>query len=243
MADRISPGRRKYLYDDIVKQIQEMIRKGAFKLGEKIPPERTLAETFRVSRNCIRQAVQALAEKQILESRQGDGTYVRAPDSSLLTDGFALAILAQTDILADIIEFRLMLEPQIAWLAAKNITTEELDRLKIIVCDQQRKVFAGEEDSHLDAAFHLQLADSSKNRIIQKVAHTMNEVLNESRCESLRSDERSKASIIGHFKIIDALEKRDREAALLAMKEHLLTVEQVIFGAEGGRRMTEDGEG
>lgn len=233
MAERASSRRRRYLYDDIVEQIQDLIRRGAFKLGEKIPPERTLAETFGVSRNCIRQAVQALAEKQILESRQGDGTYVRAPDPSLLTDCFALAIQAQTDILGEIIEFRQMLEPQIAWLAAKNISNEELDRLKIIVCDQQRKVLAGEEDAALDAAFHLQLANSSKNRVVQKVAHTLNEILNESRSESLRSNARSKASIIGHFKIIDALEKRDSEAALLAMKEHLLTVERVIFGSEG----------
>ena len=136
MSDRTYPGRKKYLYSEIVRQIEEMIRKGELKVGDKIPPERTLAATFRVSRNCIRQAVQALSQKQILESRQGDGTYVCAPDRSALVSSFAVAIQAQKDMLGDIMEFRLLMEPQIASLAARNITTEELDRLKIIVCDQ-----------------------------------------------------------------------------------------------------------
>jgi len=233
MADQVYSERKKYLYSEIVEKIQAMIRNGDFKVGEKIPPERTLAETFRVSRNCIRQAVQALAEKNILESRQGDGTYVRAVDQSLFTSQFALAIQAQKETLRDIIEFRQLLEPQIAWLAAKHITAEELDRLKVIVCDQQRKALAGEEDADLDAAFHMQLALASKNRIIQRVANTVNEILNESRSESLQSDARREASIIGHFKIIDAMEKKDCEMALQAMKEHLLTVEQLVFGHDG----------
>ena len=241
MADHVGSGRRKYLYDQIVEQLEEMIRNGAFRVGEKIPPERILAETFKVSRNCIRQAVQALAEKHLLESRQGDGTYVRAPDPALLASSFAHVLQVQNEALRDIIEFRLMIEPQIAWLAARNITPEELDRLKIIVCDQQRKVLAGEADAALDAAFHLHLADASKNRIIQKVAHTLTEILNESRSESLQSEARSRASLMGHYKILDALEQRDSEMALRAMKEHLQAVEQVVFGISDARAVASKG--
>ena len=241
MADHVGSGRRKYLYDQIVEQLEEMIRNGAFRVGEKIPPERILAETFKVSRNCIRQAVQALAEKHLLESRQGDGTYVRAPDPALLASSFAHVLQVQNEALRDIIEFRLMIEPQIAWLAARNITPEELDRLKIIVCDQQRKVLAGEADAALDEAFHLHLADASKNRIIKKVAHTLTEILNESRSESLQSEARSRASLMGHYKILDALEQRDSEMALRAMKEHLQAVEQVVFGISDARAVASKG--
>ncbi len=231
--DRSPPNKpvskKKYLYKDIVEQIQEMIQKGDLKIGDKIPPERTLAETFRVSRNCVRQAVQALSEKGILESRRGDGTYVCAVDPSLLVDPFAFVIHAEKDRLRDILEFRLLLEPQVAYLAAKNITLEELDRLKIIVCDQERKILAGETDSDLDQAFHEQIIQASKNKVVQEVFNTINEILNESRSEFLQSGSRRKASVVGHLKIIDALESRDPDMAYQAMKEHILRVEKTVF--------------
>jgi GntR family transcriptional regulator, transcriptional repressor for pyruvate dehydrogenase complex len=221
---------RKYLYNEIVDQIQRMISKGELKVGDRLPPERALAQSFRVSRNCIRQAIQALAEKRILESRQGDGTYVCTPDQTTLISSFALAIQVQRELLHEIMEFRLLLEPQIAVLAARHITQDELDRLKILVCDQQRQILAGDQDAELDAAFHLQLAESSRNRVVLEVIKTMGGILNESRSEFLQSDIRRQSSILGHLKIIDALEKRDSEMALRAMREHLMTVGKAIFG-------------
>ena len=229
MAESIHAGRSKYLYNEIVEKIEEMIRAGDLKVGDKLLPERALAATFRVSRNCIRQAVQALSEKQILESRQGDGTYVCVPDRAALVSSFAVAIQAQKDVLGEIMEFRLLMEPLIASLAASHITREELDRLKIIVCDQQRKMLMGEEDAELDAAFHLQLAEASRNRIVLEVVKTVTGLLNESRSEFLQSEARRKASVFAHLRIIDALEKGDPDLAFRVMKEHLLTVEKCIF--------------
>jgi GntR family transcriptional regulator, transcriptional repressor for pyruvate dehydrogenase complex len=229
MAETASSSQRKYLYTEIVQQIEEMIQIGELKVGDKLPPERTLAATFKVSRNCIRQAIQALSEKKILESRRGDGTYIGTSDQSVLIDCFAVAIQAQKDLLRDIMEFRLLIEPQIASLAAKHIVRDELDRLKVIVCDQQRRFLAGEPDSDLDAEFHLQLSRASRNRVIERVFDTMSGILNESRSEFLQSEERRKASVIAHLTIIDALEKRDSDMALEAMKDHLLAVEQIVF--------------
>jgi GntR family transcriptional regulator, transcriptional repressor for pyruvate dehydrogenase complex len=231
-------GRSKYLYSEIVGQIEQMIQRGELKIGDRLPPERSLARTFRVSRNCIRQAIQALSAKTILESRRGAGTYVCAADQGLLVSSFAQAIQTQKDLIKDIIEFRLLMEPQIAYLAAKNITREELDRLKVIVCDQERKNLAGQEDAELDAAFHLRLAEASKNRIINQVVSTMNEILNESRSEFLQSDRRRRSSVVGHLKIIDALEAGDPERAFQAMREHLLAVERSIFGSNPGVQQT-----
>jgi hypothetical protein len=119
------------------------------------------------------------------------------------------------------------------FLAARNITREELDRLKIIVCDQERRILAGSEDSELDAAFHLGLATASKNRIVKQVMDTVSGILDESRQESLWNETRRKASIVGHLKIIDALESRDPDMAFEAMKEHLSSIERIVLGDEG----------
>jgi GntR family transcriptional repressor for pyruvate dehydrogenase complex len=241
MSTEIPVRKGKYLYTEVVEKIKAMIRHGELKAGDKLPPERTLAEAFKVSRNCLRQAIQALAERKVLVSRRGDGTYVRAPDESVVIDSFTLPIQAQKELLHEILEFRMLMEPQIASLAAKNITREDLDRLKIIVCDQERKILAGAEDAELDAAFHRGLATASKNRIIQQVMNTMSDILNESRTEFLWSATRKKASIVGHLRIIDALENRDPGMAFDAMKEHLRSVEQILVGS--GRTSQPEGGG
>ncbi len=230
----------KYRYNRIVEKIQHMISAGELSAGDRLPPERSLAQTFRVSRNCIRQAIQALAEKGFLESRQGDGTYICAPDRTLLINSFAEAISIQKDLLEDIIEFRLMMEPQIARLAAKNISEQALDRLKITVCDQERRILAGEPDWDLDAAFHTRLAEASGNMVIRRVFGMIDGILDESRSEFLQSHSRRKSSVASHLRIIDALEKKNPEEAFQAMREHLLEVEKTIFEQTPGDRTSHD---
>lgn len=229
MERAVQPGKGKYLYNEVVERIREMIRSGELGVGERLPSERALSETFRVSRNCIRQAIQTLAERKILESRRGAGTYVCARDEAPLVDSFTQAIRAKKNLIREIFEFRLLMEPPVAALAAKTVTREELDRLKVIVCDQERRILAGKEDGDLDSAFHLALATASKNRIVRRVMDTVNGVLNESRSVQLWNETRRKASILGHLKIIDALENRDAQAAAEAMRDHLRSVKQVIL--------------
>jgi GntR family transcriptional regulator, transcriptional repressor for pyruvate dehydrogenase complex len=236
MAGVIFSGKGKYLYNEIVEKLWGMIRRGELEEGQRIPSERALALSFGVSRTCVRQAIQTLTERQILEVRRGDGTYVRTPDETSLIDSFALVLRAKGDLIREILEFRMLMEPQIASLAARNITREELDRLKIIICDQERRILAGKEDSELDGAFHLLLAAASKNRIVKQVMELMNESLGESRSESLRNETRRKASVAGHLKIVDALENRDPDRAFEAMREHLRLVEQIVLGGSAGNK-------
>ncbi len=223
---------RKYLYENVVERIENMITHGEIEAGRKLPPERTMAENFRVSRSCVRQAIQALSHKGILESRQGDGTYVCEPDSTILTDTLAAAILAHRDILHEVMELRLIIEPQIASLAARRISPEQLNRLKVIACDQQRKLLAGEQEDHLDAAFHEELCRSAGNRLIQEVYLTLDSTLKKSRSKFLQTRNRRQASVEGHLKIIDALERKNSQEAFYAMKEHLLEVEKMVFQAK-----------
>ncbi|NLI82415.1 MAG: FadR family transcriptional regulator [Deltaproteobacteria bacterium] len=225
----MTTGKKRHLYKDIVEAIWTMIGSGQLKVGDKLPPERVLAKRFKVSRNCVRQAVQALSERKVLESRQGDGTYVCAVDESFLEEPFVLAFQLEREFLQDILEFRRLMEPQVAALAADRIDRDQLDRLKVIVCDQQRKILAREDDTPLDAAFHTGLAHASGNRVVLRVMDILNDIFDESRSESLQSEMRRKASVVGHLKVIDALEKRDPGAAHEAMQEHLAEIEGIIL--------------
>jgi GntR family transcriptional repressor for pyruvate dehydrogenase complex len=221
-----------HVYEGIRGHIQELIRKGELRVGDKLPPERMLAETFKVSRNSVREAIRTLAEKNIVRSRRGDGTYICAPDESTVTDSLRQAVQAQRKRVKEIFEFRRLLEPQIALLAAQHISRKEMDQLKILVVDQERRIMAGKEDADLDAAFHLLLASVTGNRVIHEVVRTLSRTLSETRSEFLQSEERRRASVRTHILIIDALERGDGEGAREAMHRHLAEIERTVFDGE-----------
>jgi GntR family transcriptional repressor for pyruvate dehydrogenase complex len=221
---------KKNPYTTIIERIRTMVIEGELVPGDRLPPERKLAERLGVSRGQLRRAFQALAERKMIESRQGDGTYLLSDlDSAPTVDAILEAIHSQHDVLHEIIEFRRMIEPQIAALAAQRIHRATLDRLKIVICDQQRALMAGQEADGLDAEFHQVLAESTSNRVISQVMTTIQTILNQSRSGWLQSGERRLASVEGHLRIIDALEAGDPQAASRAMQEHIVTVERHIF--------------
>ncbi|MGD9949162.1 MAG: FadR/GntR family transcriptional regulator [Desulfobulbus sp.] len=221
---------KKNVYTAIIERIHSMIASGEISAGEKLPPERKLAERFGVSRSYLRQAFQALAERGVIESRQGDGTYLlNEMESGPSVDTVLEAITAQSAVLHEIIEFRQMIEPQIAALAAQRIDATTLDRLKVVACDQQRALMGGREATDLDAEFHQILAESASNRVLSRVMATIQTILNESRSEWLQCPDRRLTSVEGHLRIIDALEARNADAASLAMQQHIMAIEQVIF--------------
>lgn len=222
----------KHVYEGIRGHIQELIRKGELQVGDKLPPERKLAETFKVSRNSVREAIRALAEKNIVRSRRGDGTYICAQDESTVTGSLRQAVQGQRERVEEIFEFRRLLEPQIAFLAARNMSRKEMDRLKILVVDQERRIMARKDDADLDSAFHLLLAEATGNRVIHEVIKTLSHILGETRSEALQSEERRRASVRTHILIIDALERGDGEGAREAMHRHLAEIERTVFDGE-----------
>jgi GntR family transcriptional regulator, transcriptional repressor for pyruvate dehydrogenase complex len=222
---------QKQAYTLIIARVRDMIRKGEFQLGERLPPERKLAEMFGISRSTLRQAFQAMAERRIIESRHGDGTYLLANiDASFPEDVILDAIVEQNGFLESILEFRQLIEPQIAALAARRITPDGIDQLKILVCDQQRALLAGKNGDTFDAEFHRMLAEYASNKVISRIMTTVQSIMNDTRSSWLQSDDRHSISVEGHLRIIDALAVGDENAACAAMKDHIANIEQVILG-------------
>lgn len=221
---------KKAAYGAIIERIRAMIVAGELVPGDRLPAERSLAERFGVSRGQLRQAFQALAERNIIESRQGDGTYLLTGlDADQSVDTIIAVLNDRSDVLREIIEFRQMIEPQIAALAAGRIDRATLDQLKILVCDQQRALVAGRAEDGRDADFHQLLAQSTRNRVISRVMTTIQAIINESRSSWLQSNSRRATSVEGHLRIIDALEAGDGAAAASAMQRHILDIEEYIF--------------
>ena len=133
-------------------------------------------------------------------------------------------------MLGDILEFRRLLEPQIAALAARRIDAAGIDRLKVVVCDQQRAQLAGREDAALDAEFHRLLAECAGNRVLVRVMAALRATVDETRAARLRTSGRQNASMEGHLRLLDALEARDAAAAHAAMEQHIAEIGTHLLG-------------
>lgn len=220
------------VYQIVQEKIRDLISNGEIGLGQKLPSERTLAERFGVSRNSVREAIRGLTEKNVLESRRGDGTYLRGGHEDLPVLPLGRSLQSDTRRLKEIFELRRMLEPQIAALAAGRITKRDLKALKMLVFEQEKRNMCGQDDAELDAAFHLRIAEAADNELIVEVLRTLDHILSESRSAAHRNEERQRVSMRTHYLIVDALERRDPESAKQAMISHLLDVEATILSTE-----------
>ena len=173
-------------YQKLSERLRQFMAENHFRDGDKLPPERALAESFGVSRNSVREAIHALAERGLLESRHGDGTYVRVPDMEPLRSAILEAVDSEGHLFDEVMEYRRILEPAVAELAALRRTPEQLDRLKIIACDQQRRILIDGDDGELDAQFHLCLAECSGNRLLINTVALLNEQYAGGRTADLR---------------------------------------------------------
>lgn len=208
-------------YISIVDRLQKFLAQENFQQGERLPPERTLAEQFGSSRSSVRKAIQVLTAKGLIESRQGDGTYLREHAQTVFAQAIIDALCSEDENFDDAIELRNILEPAIAELAAIRHTKEQLNELKVVVCDQQRHLLTGEEDGNLDARFHQCLAECTGNALIIRTMRYLNKLYATSRTEDMRDVKWRQFSIDDHLRIINALEKRSPEESRRAIQKHI----------------------
>src|SRR5208283_5878453 len=101
---------KKRAYEDVVSQIRALIEEGKVKRGDQLPTERELSETLRVSRGTVREAIRTLESMQLVESRQGNGTYVLASSEEALLQPLAAALFREQDSIYDIFFARKVIE-------------------------------------------------------------------------------------------------------------------------------------
>ena len=154
-------------------EIEKAIKKGTFKIGEKIPSEPDLVKTFEVSRNTIREAIQSLIQAGVLESRQGDGTYV------VTTSRFEANILNRLNNskISEVHEVRVSLEREIVKLAALRRTQSDLAEIKKTLENKNLTKGSFKENSEADLAFHLSIAKASHNSIFYDLYKSISEYI------------------------------------------------------------------
>ncbi len=224
----IQPVRRDRLYQGIVTQIEGLLARGELKPGDQLPPERQLAEQFRVSRASVREALRSLELLGIVETRPGGGTFVRHGQPGDLTKPLT-NLIARGHDLKDVIDVRGLMEPAVAERAARNVTAEDLAELREVLAAQERKVSAGESYVDEDTRFHEVIGSAARNELLVTVLGVIWDVLRSSREEWLQTERRAHESLEAHRRILAALERHDPRGARDAAAEHVRTVGEGIL--------------
>jgi GntR family transcriptional repressor for pyruvate dehydrogenase complex len=225
----IAPVKSTRIYEEIVRQIKGMIGEGRLKSGDRLPPERDLAEKFLVSRTSVREALRALESVGLIEIRPGEGTFVREVSVDALVEPLALVLLSQREMIGELFEARRLLEPAIAGLAARRATPEEVQEMERILDEQAKAIGAGNTGLAQDAAFHAAIGTAAHNRAITRIVHALMDLLAQSREESIGTPGRPTRSHEDHRRILEAVLAGNAAAAERAMLDHVVAVEGLVL--------------
>src|SRR5690606_21832752 len=239
--------RQRRLADDIVAQLEAMILEGTFRIGERLPAERALAEQFGVSRPSLREAIQKLVAKGLLVSRHGGGTFVAETLGSTFSDPLLQLLENNEEAQRDLLEFRHTLEGSCAYYAALRAT--ELDRQRLreafeaLQACYDRDSASRAEEGAADANFHLAIAEASHNAVL---LHTMrglfdllkrNVVTNIGGMYALR-DETRQMLMEQHRELYETIMARQAEKARQVIHRHIDYVQEVLAeGREEAQRL------
>lgn len=219
----------------VVEQIAQVIQSGELRIGDRLPPERTLAEQLSVSRVTVRKACHVLADAGVLEIRSGlgrrSGTVVR---SELVPRGLLPGprSIPFTEIWG-VLEGRRLLEPRVAQLAGLRATAEDHGQLERILDLQRHAVDDVQQVRLLDPSFHLAIARATHNPTVVALMQGMLHRLELTRDVPVEPGE-AERTIAVHERTLAALVARDSHAIDIAMDEHLAIMEESWRAASGG---------
>jgi GntR family transcriptional regulator, transcriptional repressor for pyruvate dehydrogenase complex len=210
------------LTDEAIDKIKALVVAGEFAPGSKLPRERELAERLGLSRSSLREAVRALTLVGVLETRQGDGTYVTSLDADLLLGGASfVSELASGPSVLELYQVRRILEPAATALAAARITDDELDELERCL-ERMAEAQATEAFVEADESFHKVIRDACGNAMLSSLLSVLSGGTVAARIWRGVSERGSIESTLGlHRDITAALRARDAELAAAADLVHL----------------------
>jgi len=206
------------LSTQLVDTMTELIESGKWTPGMKLPNELELAASFNVSRNIMREAMKILENFGILGSRAGIGTHISETALSSIHNMQFFNDLKNNSSIENILETRLIIEPELAYYASLRGSDEELSRLRTII-ESNRDHIKGE-----DFDFHMCIARASGNSVLESLLMTMLDQLRSSKYvefDQHAEKEVVKHSYSDHQHIAEAILSRDANEARKLMRHHL----------------------
>ena len=223
----LKPVHRKRVGDQVFDQFQEQVIKGVWKPGEKLPSENELAVSLGVSRVSIREGLQKLVTLGLLETRHGEGTFVKEVTPDLCLNAlFPMLILEHTNIF-HVLEYRRAMDTGAVKLAVERASEEDIEELERILSVMKGCSDNPEKFSDADLDFHLAVAKAAKNPLFIKVNSIIKNTLSASMAGIVQVLG-PRDGLFYHREILDAIKARDAGEAVRLMDEHVVkTIERL----------------
>ncbi len=215
----------------VAEQIIDSLRNKEFPVGSQLPSERQIAEQMKVSRNSVREALSALQIIGIIESRTGEGTYVRDSVQEEVDIGQALTTLRKEQDLFEIWEARKEIEGSLVRLAIDRINPDKLAQIQSILERMREAMQTGDTVAYLDTnrAFHVAVAEAADNALLKNALCALMKITTQQLSEEVNLGyvlESIRKSFNEHEAIYNAIREQDKRLALKAIRTHFKELER-----------------
>jgi DNA-binding FadR family transcriptional regulator len=224
-----APRRRRGDAERVRAIVARDLRAGRWREGDKLPTERELGAQYGVARNTVRRALQSLEAEALIVRHVGRGTFraigTTAPDP--------FAVDPESLSPADVVECRLIFEPELATLAVARATAADFEQMEVCLRGADAAPDAAGFE-HWDARLHDAIATATRNHTVVAMARALAQVRLNAEWGKLKARgmtaERKSALQEQHRAIVAALRQRDREEARALLRTHILYVRAYMFG-------------
>jgi GntR family transcriptional repressor for pyruvate dehydrogenase complex len=209
------------LPQEIGQRIKQMIVSKYLNPGDFLPSEAKLCNIFKIGRSTVREAVKILKAENILEIKKGIGTFVVAKPG-VVKDPLGVTLMNQQVALENLMETRLLIEPNITFLAAQRATMNNITKLEKIMFDTEKVIMEHKNHMEVDMAFHNTIAESTQNDIVFRIIPIINDSIIAGYNETYNMIGSFEKATRFHREVFDAIKSGRAGDAKNAMKCHLM---------------------
>lgn len=238
-ATQIEPIHRQTVMTMVARRIEQLVRSGELKAGDRLPSEPELAQMLRVSRGSLREALKSLMYLGLIRSRAGDGTYIQSSLSSVLTEHFQWMILLDEIKHLEIYELRKIIEPAAAALAARRATRTDIERLRTALHGLAQGRGNPEIFHAFDIQFHDAFAQASGNAAIKATMRMLYHATSEARKAVLPFIKNWDRHWQRHERVFTSIRDHKTDLARKAVLEDLQYAERLLREHDASIRKNE----
>jgi len=231
----IKPIKKKNFFEEVTEQIIKLVKEGKFEPGEKLPGEVKLSESFSVSRNSIRESLKALELTGVLNSWPGKGTFVSKSALLNIRNMELIELIKEKSTFKELMDVRLLIEPELAAMAAKNATKEDIERLYEVVKEGKDALKAKEYIITIGMKFHSLIYEISGNKILANFINSITDYLIAQREVIMMKHLSSyiiEVEMDEHIAMLECIKKGNSEKVKQLMYEHIKNSTDIVINGE-----------
>ncbi|MFI3212448.1 MAG: FadR/GntR family transcriptional regulator [Eubacteriales bacterium] len=199
----------------VMEQIKEAMIKKKLRPGDRLPTETELCESLGVGKSSVREAIKMLEVLGVVQTRQGDGTYIATGIREDSVNPLLYQLLIECGNKGDILELRTQFEPMYSLLALEKATNDDVEKIKTVHLEFCEKVKAGIQTADDDLSFHIAILNATHNPFIIRIGMTVLQLFRES--IEMSMEQIPQKAVLDHTRIYQAFTKKDREELYLAI--------------------------